>query len=338
MAEVEDHPSTPFQIGYSRLLGAVLANALAHVISAPLAAFIVHEGSRFVKSHDTVTLPMPAFFKKQLDVKLEYRGKRSYFNNLLFNYQFRPKSLENISAYEFFEQYEMTPLKKNDHTILSFQSHHPGKKLDGIRRRSHHSVPILGFSNFINTSNFNGHSILDASLTSTDMETDILDNMATYAQQVLMLFLPWRHQNVLDMSPIDSIACLQHFYEIGKITPFHLQLLQNVQDCYDSLSSDIPPDPLESCTRDLIEDSTFLDEDKNELIEQLLSEDMSEVAAILSETMFSDQQDGAFQNDHIHSISLDKIRSQGGHNCGFHLVQPPALSIFHQQFIFNSSC
>ena len=165
------------------------------------------------------------------------------------------------------------------------------------------------------------------------METDILDNMATYAQQVLMLFLPWRHQNVLDMSPIDSIACLQHFYEIGKITPFHLQLLQNVQDCYDSLSSDIPPDPLESCTRDLIEDSTFLDEDKNELIEQLLSEDMSEVAAILSETMFSDQQDGAFQNDHIHSISLDKIRSQGGHNCGFHLVQPPALSIFHQQFI-----
>ena len=41
---------------------------------------------------------------------------------------------------------------------------------------------------------------------------------------------------------------------------------------------------------EMIEDSTFLAEDKSELIEQLLSEEMSEVAEILSETMFSDQQ------------------------------------------------
>ena len=40
----DEHPSSPFQVGYHRLLGAVLANTAAHVISAPLAAFIVHEG------------------------------------------------------------------------------------------------------------------------------------------------------------------------------------------------------------------------------------------------------------------------------------------------------
>ena len=85
MAATGEHPSTPFQIGFLRLLGAVLANASAHVISGPLASLMIHEGSRFVSSHETV---IPAFLKKQLDVKLEKRGKRSHFNNLLFNYQF----------------------------------------------------------------------------------------------------------------------------------------------------------------------------------------------------------------------------------------------------------
>ncbi len=92
---------TPFKVGYGRLLGTVLANSAAHVISGSLAAYIVQHGNQFVHSHESTTLPMPAFFCKQVDIKLEYRGTRSYFNSLLFNYQHRLTNLEQLCAYDF---------------------------------------------------------------------------------------------------------------------------------------------------------------------------------------------------------------------------------------------
>ena len=333
MAASGEHPSTPFQIGYLRLLGAVLANSSAHVISAPLASFIIHEGSRFIKSHDTVTMPIPAFFKQQLDVKLELRGKRSYFNNLLFNYQYRPTSLEHLCAYDFFEQYEMTRLKKDDPSILSFQCHHPGKALDGLKRRISDVVPILGFSNFMNVSHFQGQSILHPNITSSDDHSVIIDNMAEYAIQIFMLFIPWRDQTILQFDSVDCIKRLQHAHQEGMILPKHLQMLQNMQDCYDSLASDIPPDPLESCTSDLMLDDDINSDEQREAIEQFLAEEMSEIASILSDTFLPFEQDNDCMSHHNSSISLDKIRAQGAHNCGFDFVRAPFLTPCENSFI-----
>ncbi len=70
--------------------------------------------------------------------------------------------------------------------------------------------------------------------------------MTEYAKQVLMIFIPWQDQSLLDW---DNLHILQHFRHICQTTqlkPEHQIMLQNIQDCYNSLSCPMPPDPYDS--------------------------------------------------------------------------------------------
>jgi hypothetical protein len=95
-----------------------------------------------------------------------------------------------------------------------------------------------------------------------------------------------------------------------------------MQDCYDSLASDIPPDPLESCTSEMMIDDEMDNDNKREAIEPFLAEEMSEIASILGDTFYPLQHND-FTLEYNYPISLDKVRSQGAHNCGFDLVKAP---------------
>jgi hypothetical protein len=330
-----DIPTTPFQIGYRRLLGAVLANSAAHVISGPLAAFIVKQKSRFVKSHESVTMPIPALFKKQVDVKLEYRGKRSYFNNLLFNYQYRPSSLEDLCVYEFFQKYEMKRLTRKNPNILRFKPQHPGRNFDGIIKRPVDVIPIIGFSNFVNASNFNGFSILDKDLLVAGIAPSVIDTMTEYAKQVLIFFVPWREQRILDWSNNEVLLHFQNVCQTMKLKQVHQTMLQNVQDCYDSLTSDIPPDPLEACTKNEMPNNESLMDQQREDMEQLLAEEMTEIASLLSDTLFPDLSNQTEEYCTC-SVTLEILRGQGTNSCGYSLLHNPKLIVFQNDFIlFN---
>jgi PIF1-like helicase/Helitron helicase-like domain at N-terminus len=324
MERTNEISSTPFDIGFRRLLGAVLSNSSAHVISATLASFIIREGSRFVKSHECVCLPLPSFMSRDIVVKLQTCHQRSYLSSQVFNYQFRPLILESLCAYDFFEQFEMKRLQKKDDTIMHFIGEHSGKNLHGVKKRDHAAIPILGFSDFINSAKFEGHNILTYNVFSDSVSPESLNAMIKYSKQVLMIFVPWRSQEVLE-----DRSCIMRFQEAFRsqtLKPRHVQMLTNMQQCYNSLGNPVLPDSLQCCTIDSLQDSIEDKEANKEKLNELIMEEMTEIAAILSETLFGND------NEHVSlcqkmTITLSKLRDKGAHKCGYSLLKKPSYPL-----------
>jgi hypothetical protein len=318
MERTNEISSTPFDIGFRRLLGAVLSNSSAHVISATLAAFVITEGSRFVKSHECVCLPLPSFMSREIVVKLQTCHQRSYLSSQVFNYQFRPLILESLCAYEFFEQYEMKRLQKNDDTILHFMSEHPGRNLHGVKKREHSGIPIIGFSDFINSAKFEGHNILN--MISDAVSPESLNAMTKYSKQVLMIFVPWRSQDVLEDS--SAITRFQEAFRNRTLKSQHIQMLTNIQQCYNSLGNPVLPDSLQCCTTDILQDGLEDKEANREKMNEMIMEEMTDIAAILSETLFGDDNESVSSPRNM-TITLSKLRDKGAHKCGYSLLKSP---------------
>jgi hypothetical protein len=73
-----------------------------------------------------------------------------------------------------------------------------------------------------------------------------------------------------------------------------------------------------------------LEDQQNEGMEQLIADETAEIAAVLTETMFPD--DNA-TNNVSQNVSLQSLRQQGGHNCGFDFLQQPTLLYEQDHFI-----
>ena len=97
----------------------------------------------------------------------------------------------------------------------SYPSYHSilERLFDGIKKRKHPAIPILGFSDIINTSKIQGQNILHIVPFNTELTPEISASMGQYAKQVLMIFVPWRDQSILDLTTPELIA---HFQQIDE--------------------------------------------------------------------------------------------------------------------------
>ena len=126
-------------------------------------------------------------------------------------------------------------------------------------------------------------------------------------------------QRILDWN---NSEVLLHFQKVCQTMKIKQTMLQNVQDCYDSLTSDIPPDTLEACTiNETIVNESLIDKQREDM-EQILAEEMTEIASLLSDTLFPDLSNQT--DDHCTgSVALETLRGLGTNSCGYHLLQRP---------------
>ena len=136
----------------------------AHIISAPLANYLVKNKSRFRLSHEFQLIPLETmnriFSDEAFSLQIQHHNKKAFFVCKAFDYIYRPRTLQQISMYEFFSHYESVGLqikgKKGSHPVLQFQKKHPESGNRGIRK--HNRNVILKFSSWAwpNTKRFDG--------------------------------------------------------------------------------------------------------------------------------------------------------------------------------------
>ena len=229
----------------SRLLSCVFSHTRAHVISAPLARYLIKNNSRFVFSHRFVHIPLATFnnvlLGKKFEVTLRNTNGFATLNSRVINYIFRPKCLENVSVYDFFTSYDVVRVnkqktKRREH--FDFDKNHPEFGLYGIKR--HFRKEIAKFSSWLwpDTKRFKG-SIFEVSCYG-ERELNAMDEFAKYS---LILFFPFRC-----LSDLMTNNTFRHKFvqaevqerigETGK------KMLQNIQNIRNSMHLPCPEEAL----------------------------------------------------------------------------------------------
>ena len=105
-----------------------------------------------------------------------------------------------------------------------------------------------------------------------------------------------------------------------------MQMLTNMQQCYNSLGNPVLPDSLQCCTIDSLQDSLEDKEANKEKLNDMIMEEMTEIAAILSETLFGNDNDHVLLSRNM-TITLSKLRDKGAHKCGYSLLKKPSYPL-----------
>ena len=95
-------------------MGTTMMNTNTHVVSAPMATYLVRNGSRFGYANEFQYISVKSFLSGCLnDIILtsNYKGS-TFLKSLVTNYLCRPLELKDTSVYDFFSNYSSTKGKK----------------------------------------------------------------------------------------------------------------------------------------------------------------------------------------------------------------------------------
>ena len=109
-------------------MGTTMMNTNTHVVSAPMATYLVRNGSRFEYANEFQYISVKSFLSGCLDdiiLTSNYKGS-TFLKSLVANYLCRPLELKDTSVYDFFSKYSSTKGKKTTKKPLSFRKiiHH----------------------------------------------------------------------------------------------------------------------------------------------------------------------------------------------------------------------
>ena len=188
----------------SRLLSAVFSHTRAHVISAPLARFLIKHNSRFLFSHQFVHVPLTTFnnalMGRSFQVNLRNVNGFATLNARVFNYIFCPKSLEHLSVMEFFTQFDVVVPKKRGKAnaeTLRFEKNHPECKSHGLKQHKRCKIPKFSCWIFPDAKRFGGSMFKDT--LRGEREKNAMDECAKCS---LILLYPFR--NLTDLTKDNS--------------------------------------------------------------------------------------------------------------------------------------
>ena len=311
---------TPFSEGYRRLLSAVLSHTQGHVVSAPMAWFIMRKGCRFLFSNDFGYVCLDGMLGRTTASRIAPCGPSVFLDNKLNDYVFRPKELERVNLYDFISCYDIKyASNKNELDMMPFLEEHPQSDLRGVMNRLIHITPLVSYLDFPDSSDFEGN-ITDSALQPT---------LATeqYAKSVLCLFVPFRNHTMFTESE-PSVSYTRQFREAihsGEIDETTQKRLQNIQDCRNMMKSGRQKDSLERTTQPLPDpikggkqDEGETDEDVAKHIDECLTELVSQLDV--------DNNLGNEANHDINELSfmsLSDLRGSGKDHCGYNCIKPP---------------
>ena len=333
---------SPFSESISRLIGATIVHNSRNIISAPMAAYLSRNNSRFKMSHLLGFIPM-LDIKKYLDGKdfnttIRTGGTSKYFESSVLNYILRPNDLKNINLFEFTRTYEVINItSKNKDDLMKFAAEHPGLKHRGVRQRHKPVLPRVSNFHFPDAALLRGEDILametkkgenNVIISSSGRpysgDAEIVDVMEDYAMSILVLFKPLTEHEDIKLN--DSyVQCLRNWMRSlpEKDRSFIDIYMQNIQDIRNASKLPRHSDKLSKTTSCYVSTQTK----KRQLDATDDNDDVGFVDEELMKTLFGlnieideEQTDGPTnkktKTSHDH-VSLFDLRKKGSNNLGF---------------------
>ena len=316
-----------------RLLAATFAHQKTNVVGAPMAAFLTRRKSRFIFSHKTTWCPLrdikAVLRGEAASVMLMHHGKVPFFQCSALHYLCRPEELEELSPFEFYSQYEVIRVTRdNVDELLKLKNgcfQHPSYRanedsfLQGVRERTQHQLIKVFQYDFADTAEFSG-SLLDPNCVKTD-------TMEQYCELALLLLYPYRELADLQLNG-SFVDKLRDAISNGSISDEKLQFLQNIQDAKsNSFRVARLEDELQRVTESFRPaDEAFDEQEQNdqEQEEGVQGEELEELLKVLdleSNATSAGQQmadGGAIPK----TFALNSLRQKGTLKCGYeHLAQ-----------------
>ena len=311
--------------GLSRLMGAVMVNTSQHICSAPMASYLVRNGSRFRYSHDFKYVPLREMIAlvqepssvDELPMGILDHERGCFLSNEAMSYMLRPQHLEDIAAIEFFEKYET--VRKNDKMKKQVlwdidRAQHPGFGKQAVRERRGSCLAQFPQWSFPDTSSFGGDIFV---LTAPNASVE------KYCSAALVLGHPFRCLDDLTVNGSFHGMFVQ-LWSNGRM-PHQLQgILEHVQMFYNSMRLPAKDDPLRSRTIPFRGDPSDAEQCKEE-------EDDDNYFDGVFELMHQSHDDDA-GSDGGAGINLISMRKEGGRKCGFdNLPKPEEMLEENQQ-------
>lgn len=306
-------------IGMRTMIGAVFAATNAHKCSAPMAAYLTRNTSRFHFSHETVYTRLEDFMgidiNQTFDMGADTDGN-VFIKSHVANYVLRNNKLKEYCLYDILQNFGVSrPCKKS----YDWEGIHPNNNtLKMVAYEKKKRIPLINYKDFPNVSQFEGEDLLTCQI--PDEKEAKHYAMEEYAKKACIVFVPFRNFSDLQIEG-SFVKRFQNHVSDGKLTQQHQKILQNLQDCKDSLNAGRPKDALERETQ-----SPVNADDEGRTCSQEMSE---------SERAFEEAMSNMFDNEAAMDsfdfptyrntqgqFDLDSniCRSEGTHKCGEKLI------------------
>jgi hypothetical protein len=311
-----------FSESLSRLLSCVFAHTRAHIISAPMAKYLIRNKSRFRFSHNFEFVPIETVSRIINDapflLQIRQQGKRAFFSSRALDYLYRPVELETLSMYAFFSHYEsVNNNKKNasSSSLLFLKKEHPENETRAIRKHDRNLILSISPWKWPNTKAFGGNIFRTTTLQGSEIEA--IDRFSKFS---LLLFLPFRKIDNLKVSG-SYVKRLHVAVENNELSLNWNSVLNHIQNVKNNCAVEPPEDALETITSkfEKQQNRKEIPENDEEQFNEL-DDELDELYELSKETE-NDEMD-AFQR-HIldkENISLISLCNQGPHKSGFEFV------------------
>ena len=190
----EERKSSALFEGLSRLMGAALVATSEHVVSAPMASFLVRNESRFKCSHLFKYVPVREIIEIMTDPRnvsssIMEHDKGCFYNNDSLQYLQRPSLLNDIPLIDFCEQWEAVRTPKPDEedretTFKIDDSTHPGYGKQHYRLRRQQRLAQFSHWCLPDAASFDGNI--------WELTYPVNASVEKYCTTVLLLFHPFR--------------------------------------------------------------------------------------------------------------------------------------------------
>ena len=321
--------------GMRGLIGAVLLSTGAHVCSAPMAAFLLRNESRFGFSHEFAYVDLRDFESDKLEkFSCDAYDGEVFLKSSVADYLYRPHDLEGVCLYDFLCSYSVGRATSKNRG-MEWVAEHPSRGNLVLKKNKKDKIPLISFLDFVDTKFFGDRSIDNVDASGDVVLDSGLAAMESYAKKACLLFYPFRQTGDLRSGNRRYLGKFQQGLAGGIILKQHLTVLSNIQDCRNSLNCGRPSDSLERVTQQpslVVGDASDSEEECETGIDPGMDAVFDELISCL------DVSPPLLRNaDGLLAVDSRFIRSCGTNKCGENLVVCPELpdsspSVFRVSF------
>ena len=307
--------------GLSRLMGAAIVGTSEHVVSAPMASYLVRNQSRFKFSEKFKYIPVREAVQlitkassEGLEMSVMPHDSGCFLSSEALNYLLRPMTREfnDLCMVDFFKEYEIirhhkpSETDQRDGTFEITNEDHPGFGKQIYRKRAVDVLPQFSHWAFPDAAAFGGDLL--------QMSGSVNSSVEKFCQTVLVLYHPFR--NLEDLTVEGSFhRKFKRMFHTG--VPLHIrEVLTNVQMFYNSTRLPPKDDPLFKYTVPYEGVGEAINNDSEAEDDEDFFDGFFDVLGGQPSTTVNsaDQQD---------TVNLDSMRKDGARGCGYYDLPPP---------------
>ena len=243
-SDIEENVLSDYQKGFRRMLGGIYSHTGAHIIAAPMAHYLALEGSRFRYSHHHTYLPVHSLENMLSDNPVmmkfhSHNGSQIPFNSAM-EYLNRPENMEQMCAYQFYEQTETISLslaKKLQKPYFALKAGHPLACKMVVVFRDKHTIPVFQWNWLQSCLEFR-KPLFDAA------QIPVCADRERYCKRFMILFCPFRDSEEMTDVNGSHEDTLNKRINDNMIHEDMISIANNIQNIHNSLHSKMPANML----------------------------------------------------------------------------------------------